>query len=185
MKEIIGVRFRQAGKGYYFSPGKHKLKRGEFVIVETAKGVEIGTVVLPNRRMEEEKIVAPLKPIIRVATKEDEEKEAENRRKEKEAYRICYQKIHKHKLEMKLIEAEYTFDNNKLLQRMEGLTSVNWLKIWPACSAPVLNCVRSVSETRQRSGEESESAEDRCAATVICQNSCRYPSRWLKSRICL
>lgn len=115
MKEIIGVRFRQAGKVYYFSPGKHKLKRGEFVIVETAKGVEIGTVVLPNRKMEEEKIVAPLKSIIRVATKEDEEKEAENRRKEKEAYRICYQKIHKHKLEMKLIEAEYTFDNNKLL----------------------------------------------------------------------
>ena len=88
MKEIIGVRFRQAGKVYYFSPGKHKLKRGEFVIVETAKGVEIGTVVLPNRKMEEEKIVAPLKPIIRVATKEDEEKEAENatikRRNEKD-----------------------------------------------------------------------------------------------------
>ena len=115
MKVIIGVRFRQAGKVYYFSPGKHKLKRGEFVIVETAKGVEIGTIVLHNNNMEEEKIVAPLKPIIRVATKEDEEKEAENRRKEKEAYRICYQKIHKHKLEMKLIEAEYTFDNNKLL----------------------------------------------------------------------
>lgn len=188
MKEIIGVRFRQAGKVYYFSPGKHKLKRGEFVIVETAKGVEIGTVVLPNRRMEEEKIVAPLKPIIRDATKEDEEKEAENRRKEKEAYRICYQKIHKHKLEMKLIEAEYTFDNNKLLFYFTADGRIDFrelVKDLAACSAPVLNCVRSVSETRQRSGEESESAEDRCAATVICQNSCRYPSRWLKSRICL
>ena len=83
MKEIIGVRFRQAGKGYYFSPGKHKLKRGEFVIVETAKGVEIGTVVLPNRKMEEEKIVAPLKPIIRVATKEDEERRKTGAKKRK------------------------------------------------------------------------------------------------------
>lgn len=115
MKTIIGVRFRQAGKVYYFNPGKYKLKRDQHVIVETAKGVEIGTVVLPNREMPEEKIVAPLKGILRVATKEDEETQATNREKEKEAYRICYEKIRKHGLEMKLIDAEYTFDNNKLL----------------------------------------------------------------------
>lgn len=115
MKIIIGVRFRQAGKVYYFDPGDIAFERGQQVIVETAKGVEIGTVVLPNREMAEEKIVAELKPIIRVATEEDLETEKQNREKEKEAFQICLEKIAKHNLEMKLIDAEYTFDNNKLL----------------------------------------------------------------------
>jgi len=115
MKVIIGVRFRQAGKVYYFDPGNHVLERGQHVIVETAKGVEIGTVVLPNQEMPEEKIVAPLKGIIRVATEKDEEAEKKNREKEQEAFRVCQEKIMKHGLEMKLIDAEYTFDNNKLL----------------------------------------------------------------------
>ncbi len=116
MKTIIGVRFRQAGKIYYFDPGNHEnIKRGTHVIVETAKGVEYGTVVLPPTEMPEEKIVAPLKGIIRVATKADEENEAKNREKEKDALAICLEKISKHGLEMKLIAAEYTFDKNKLL----------------------------------------------------------------------
>lgn len=116
MKTIIGVRFRQAGKIYYFDPGKHEnIKRGTHVIVETAKGVEYGTVVLPPTKMAEEKIVAPLKGIIRVATKADEENESKNREKEKDAFAICLEKISKHGLEMKLIAAEYTFDKNKLL----------------------------------------------------------------------
>ena len=115
MKVIIGVRFRQAGKVYFFDPGDAELERGQHVIVETAKGVEYGLVVLPNREMAEEKIVAPLKGIIRVATEEDEKTEQANREKEKEAFRICLEKIEKHGLEMKLIDAEYTFDNNKLL----------------------------------------------------------------------
>ncbi|MCI9419933.1 MAG: stage 0 sporulation family protein [Eubacterium sp.] len=116
MKTIIGVRFRQAGKIYYFDPGNHEnIKRGTHVIVETAKGVEYGTVVLPPTEMPEEKIVAPLKGIIRVATKADEENEAKNREKEKDAFAICLEKISKHGLEMKLIAAEYTFDKNKLL----------------------------------------------------------------------
>ncbi len=116
MKTIIGVRFRQAGKIYYFDPGNHEnIKRGTHVIVETAKGVEYGTVVLPPTEMPEEKIVAPLKGIIRVATKADDENEAKNREKEKDAFAICLEKISKHGLEMKLIAAEYTFDKNKLL----------------------------------------------------------------------
>lgn len=117
MKIIIGVRFRQAGKIYYFDPGKEKenITRGTRVIVETAKGVEMGTVVLPPTEMPEEKIVEPLKGIVRLATKEDEEHEQKNREKEAEAFVICKQKIDKHKLEMKLIAAEYTFDRNKLL----------------------------------------------------------------------
>lgn len=115
MKIIIGVSFRQAGKVYYFDPGNKQIERGQHVIVETAKGVEYGTVVLPNREMAEEKIVAPLKKIIRVATQKDEEIELQNREKEKEAFGICQEKIRNHGLEMKLIAAEYTFDNNKLL----------------------------------------------------------------------
>lgn len=115
MKIIIGVSFRQAGKVYFFDPGDEQIERGEHVIVETAKGVEYGTVVVPNREMAEEKIVAPLKKIIRVATSKDEDIELKNREKEKDAYKICLEKIAKHGLEMKLIAAEYTFDNNKLL----------------------------------------------------------------------
>lgn len=115
MKIIIGVSFRQAGKVYFFDPGDEQIERGEHVIVETAKGVEYGTVVVPNREMAEEKIVAPLKKIIRVATPKDEDIELKNRAKEKDAYKICLEKIAKHRLEMKLIAAEYTFDNNKLL----------------------------------------------------------------------
>ena len=115
MKIIIGVSFRQAGKVYFFDPGDEQIERGEHVIVETAKGVEYGTVVVPNREMAEEKIVAPLKKIIRVATPKDEDIELKNREKEKDAYKICLEKIAKHRLEMKLIAAEYKFDNNKLL----------------------------------------------------------------------
>ena len=115
MKIIIGDSFRQAGKVYFFDPGDEQIERGEHVIVETAKGVEYGTVVVPNREMAEEKIVAPLKKIIRVATPKDEDIELKNREKEKDAYKICLEKIAKHRLEMKLIAAEYTFDNNKLL----------------------------------------------------------------------
>lgn len=115
MKIIIGVSFRQAGKVYFFDPGDEQIERGEHVIVETAKGVEYGTVVVPNREMAEEKIVSPLKKIIRVATPKDEDIELKNREKEKDAYKICLEKIAKHRLEMKLIAAEYTFDNNKLL----------------------------------------------------------------------
>lgn len=115
MKIIIGVSFRQAGKVYFFDPGDKQIERGQHVIVETAKGVEYGTVVLPNREMAEERIVAPLKKIIRIATQKDEETEQQNREKEKEAYSICLEKIRNHGLEMKLIAAEYTFDNNKLL----------------------------------------------------------------------
>ena len=93
MKTIIGVSFRQAGKVYFFYSFDEVIERGQHVIVETAKGIEYGTVVMPNREMEEEKIVAPLKPIIRLVTPEDEEVERNNREKEKEAYKICLQKI--------------------------------------------------------------------------------------------
>ena len=115
MTKVIGVRFRTAGKIYYFDPKGIEFKRSDHVIVETARGVEYGTVVLPNMEVEDEKITQPLKMVIRKATEEDDEREKKNREKEREAYKICQEKILKHGLEMKLINAEYTFDNNKVL----------------------------------------------------------------------
>ena len=115
MTKVIGVRFRTAGKIYYFGPKDIEFKRGEHVIVETARGVEYGTVVQPNMEVPDEKVNQPLKNVIRKATGDDDEREKRNREKEKDAYKICLEKIHKHGLEMKLINAEYTFDNNKVL----------------------------------------------------------------------
>ena len=115
MEKVIGVRFRSAGKVYYFSPGKLNIPKGKHVIVETARGVEYGYVVVGTKEVEGSKVVQPLKPVLRIATAEDDAKEASNRQKEKEAFQICLEKIRKHKLEMKLIQAEYTFDNNKVL----------------------------------------------------------------------
>ena len=115
MTKVIGVRFRTAGKIYYFGPKDIEFKRADHVIVETARGVEFGTVVLPNMEVEDDKITQPLKNVIRKATNDDIEKEKRNREKEKDAYKICLEKISKHGLEMKLINAEYTFDNNKVL----------------------------------------------------------------------
>lgn len=115
MTRVIGVRFRPAGKIYFFAPGNLDIKTGDKVIVETARGVEFGLVVSGARDVEDERIMQPLKQVIRIATDEDEKKEKKNHEKEKEAFEICLEKIRKHGLEMKLIDAEYTFDNNKVL----------------------------------------------------------------------
>ena len=115
MTKVIGVRFRQAGKIYFFSPGKLHVKQGDKVIVETARGVEFGSVVTGPKEVKDEEITQPLKSVIRVATEEDKRNEEKNREKEKEAFDICLEKIRKHELDMKLINAEYTFDGNKVL----------------------------------------------------------------------
>ena len=115
MTKVIGVRFRTAGKIYFFAPGKFNIKRGDHVIVETARGVEYGRVVSGTKEVKDEDVVQPLKPVIRVATEQDRKTVEKNRQKEKEAFKICQEKIRKHGLEMKLIDAEYTFDNNKVL----------------------------------------------------------------------
>ena len=115
MIKVIGVRFRRAGKVYYFDPLKMNIQKGDNVIVETVRGVEFGNVVVGVKEVEEDKVIQPLKPVIRVATEEDVKKEAANRDKEKEAFKICLEKIKKFNLDMKLIDVEYTFDNNKVL----------------------------------------------------------------------
>ena len=115
MIKVIGVRFRNAGKIYYFDPAGREIHTGDHVIVETARGIEYGYVVLGSREVPDDKVVQPLKSVIRMATREDEDVELKNHDKEREAFRICKEKIRKHGLQMKLIDAEYTFDNNKVL----------------------------------------------------------------------
>ena len=115
MTEVIGVRFKQVGKIYYFSPNGVQMPVGEKVIVETARGIECGEVAISNREIDDESIVKPLKTVIRVATEDDLKHIEENKAKEKKAFKLCLEKIEKHKLEMKLVDVEYTFDNNKIL----------------------------------------------------------------------
>lgn len=115
MTNVVGVRFRYAGKIYYFDPVDIKLEQGDMVIVETARGIECGEVVNPEKEVDESEVVAPLKKVMRKATEEDIKQVEENKKKAAEAYKICLEKINKHNLEMKLIDVEYTFDNNKIL----------------------------------------------------------------------
>ena len=115
MVTIVGVRFKKAGKIYYFNPGDLDIKKNDCVIVETARGVELGEVVIGPKEVPEEDIVAPLKDVIRIMTEEDRAQHLENKEKEKEAFEICLKKIEEHGLDMKLIDAEYTFDNNKVI----------------------------------------------------------------------
>ncbi|HWR42869.1 stage 0 sporulation family protein [Sporomusa sp.] len=115
MLTVVGIRFKKAGKIYYFDPGGMEINAGEHVIVETARGLEFGDVVVGPRQVEDSQIVAPLKPVLRKATPEDEEKVKDNRKKEKEAFKICEQKIQVHALPMNLVDVEYTFDVNKII----------------------------------------------------------------------
>lgn len=115
MTNVIGVRFRTAGKIYFFAPGKFEIRRGDHVIVETARGVEYGRVVSGPKEVEDEDVVQPLKSVIRTATDQDRKVVEKNKLKEKEAFKICLEKIRKHGLEMKLVDVEYTFDGNKIL----------------------------------------------------------------------
>ena len=115
MIKVVGIRFQRAGKIYYFDPLDYDLETAMHVIVETARGVEMGTVLVPPKEVDDDKVVQPLKPVIRIATDDDEKVIEKNKEKEAEAYVICKEKIAKHGLDMKLVAAEYTFDNNKLL----------------------------------------------------------------------
>lgn len=115
MTRVVGIKFYNGGKVYYFDPADKDYPAGSHAIVETASGIEYGTVVIPPRDIDDEKVVQPLRPVVRAATFEDDEVVRNNREREKEAYKICQEKIEKHGLEMKLVQAEYAFDGNKLL----------------------------------------------------------------------
>lgn len=115
MVTVVGVRFKKAGKIYYFSPGELDVKKNNNIIVETARGVEFGECVIAPKQIKEDEIVSPLKSVIRIATQEDIDRHSENKQKEEEAFNVCLEKIQQHDLKMKLIDVEYTFDNNKVI----------------------------------------------------------------------
>lgn len=115
MVDVVGVKFKDAGKVYYFGPGEVQVQRGDHVIVETARGLEYGTVTMGNRQVPEEEIVSPLKDIVRVATEADGQKHLQNLEKRDRAMQLCQEKIDAHGLEMKLVDVEYTFDNSKVV----------------------------------------------------------------------
>ena len=115
MKTVVGVRLRKPGKIYYFNPGNRTINKGDFVIIETTFGQEYAEVIMGNKEISEDKIVAPLKEVIRIATKKDKEQEEQNLKKEKEAFQIAQENIKKHKLEMNLVDVQYQFDNSKIL----------------------------------------------------------------------
>ena len=115
MIEVIGVRFKKAGKVYYFDPADLKIQKGDYVVVETARGIEFGECVIGIKEIDESDIIAPLKSVLRVADNKDILKHKENKSKEKSALEICTKKIESHGLDMKLIDVEYTFDNNKVI----------------------------------------------------------------------
>ena len=115
MIKVVGVRFKKAGKIYYFDPTDLNIEKGNYVVVETARGIEFGECVIGIKEVREEDIVAPLKTVIRIASQEDIDKHFDNKAKEEEAFNICFNKIQEHKLTMKLIDVEYTFDNNKVI----------------------------------------------------------------------
>ncbi|WP_066871114.1 PSP1 domain-containing protein [Clostridium mediterraneense] len=115
MIKVVGIRFKKAGKIYYFDPSDLNIKKGDYVVVETARGIEFGECVIYNKEISESEIISPLKKVIRVATEEDKDSHLVNKSKEKDAFSICEEKIQKHNLDMKLIDVEYTFDNNKVI----------------------------------------------------------------------
>ncbi len=129
MTEIIGIRFKEVGKIYFFSPGKSKLNTGDKVIVETARGVECGEVVIPNRMVEDDRVVQPLKAIMRKVTDTDLKTLEENKKKEQEIMKVFIKKIEEHKLNMKAIDVEYTFDGSKILFYFTAESRVDFREI--------------------------------------------------------
>lgn len=186
MTKIVGIRFRTAGKIYYFDPADFDLDMAMHVIVETARGIEMGTVLIPPKEVDDDKVVSPLKPVIRVATDEDEKTVERNKEKEKEAFAICKEKIIKHGLEMKLVDAEYTFDGNKLLFYFTADGRIDFRELVKDLAAVFrtrieLRQIGVRDETKMMGGIEY--AADRSAVILIWRILCRFPSRWQRSRI--
>ena len=153
MKKVISVRFKENGKSYYFDPAGADIKTGEYVIVETARGIECGEVVQGVREITDAAVPKALKPITRMADSVDIRRMRQNREDEKRAYHTCQECIARHGLEMKLVEAEYTLDRSKIMfyfTAMAAWTSVSWSRTWPASSTPASSCARSACGTRAR-----------------------------------
>ena len=176
MAMIVGVRFRESGKTYYFAPAKDAVHApGDLVVVETSRGVECGEVTIGNREVEDKTIVSPLKPVLRKALPEDIRRHKANCEKEKEALRVCQQKAAAHELDMKVVDVECSFDGSKILFYFtaEGRVDLR-----------ALNCARSACATRPKCLAVSASAGSRFAARAFCRIFSRFPSKWQSRRVC-
>ena len=184
MIKIIGVKFRKPGKVYYFDPTGFTVQKGDHVIVETARGVEYGTVVLGPKEVTDDQVVQPLKPLMRVATEEDAAVCASNEEKEKDAFQICLEKIKKHGLEMKLIDSEYTFDRNKLLFYFTADGRIDFRELVKDLASVFHTRIelRQIGVTKQKCLAVLLYVVDRFAVTLICPTLCRFLSRWQKSK---
>ena len=187
MATVIGVRFKKAGKVYYFSPGEVWPAPGEFVIVETTRGVELGEVVTSAREVADEALVAPLKNVIRKATDHDLAVQEKNEAREKEAFAICVQKIEQHKLEMKLVSVEYTFDDSKIIFYFTANGRVDFRDL----VKDLAGIFHMRIELRQIGVRDEAKcwaawapADDRFAAALFWAISSLCPSRWPRSRTC-
>ena len=188
MVDVVGVKFRDAGKLYYFDLAGCQVAAGDHVIVETAKGSEYGTVVLAEKQVEEKEVVSPLKKVLRKADEKDEEKHRENLEKRGSALAKCQEKIDKHGLQMKLVDVEYAFDNSKIIFYFTADGRVDFralVRTWLLCFVRVLNCVRLVYVMRLKGWAASATAAGASAVTSGCAIFSRCPSRWLKRRIYL
>lgn len=188
MIKVIGVRFRKAGKVYYFDPAQMEIKMGDPCDRGDRRGIEFGEVVLGVREVDEKKVIQPLKSVIRMATKNDEELERKNKEKEHEAFQICQEKIRKHELQMKLIDAEYTFDNNKLLFYFTADGRIDFRELVKDLAGRSLrrgsSCARLASGMRRRFWVASVSVVVRSVVIHIYRSLFRFQLRWQKSRTC-
>ena len=184
MAEIIGVRFKEVGKIYYFDPNGGSYRVGEPVVVETSRGTECGTVAISNREVDQTRVVKPLKKVTRPATQEDLRRVEENHKKEEKAFRIAQEKIALCKLEMKLVEVEYAFDGSKILFYFTADGRVDFRELVKElrCSRQGSSCGRSACGTRRKCWAVWASAGDRSAAPASWGSSSLFPSRWRRSR---
>ena len=187
MTEIIGVRFKSGGKQYYFDPKGIQVEPGQGVIVETAKGIEYGECLKGNTMVEDEAVVAPLRPCFGWPRRRMSGPWPGTGRREERAFHICQEKIAEHKLDMKLVEVEYNFEGTRYcssLPQRAGWTSGPWSKIWLVFFTPVSNSARSVCVTRPRCWGAWGSVESPFAVPLSWMSSSPCPSRWRKRRIC-
>ncbi|GAE47859.1 signal peptidase-like protein [Mesobacillus boroniphilus JCM 21738] len=153
MYDVVGVRFKKAGKIYYFDPGDLSIQKDEFVIVETVRGVEYGRVVTPRKQVGEKDVVLPLKKVVRIADQKDRLIVEENKTAAKEAYDVCSDKVNEHQLDMKLVDVEYTFDRNKVIFYFTADGRIDFrelVKDLARFSGQGLNCARLVSEMKRK-----------------------------------
>ena len=173
MTEVIGVRFKRVGKVYYFNPDKLNIPTGAHVIVETARGVEMGEVVLANHMVEDGAVVQPLKKVIRVATDKDMATVERHKKKEKETFAVCEKAIAEHGLDMKLVDVEYTFDGNKILFYFTADGRVDFRELVKDLASRVQNAHRAAADRRARRGQDAR------AAWAYAARNCAAPSFWV------